>query len=62
VAYGQGEIVVRRQQGRQAEIRSHYFGGAVIESHASIEGGQLKVMAVEHSAGAPLEWIEVHVS
>ena len=63
VPYGGGEIVLRRQQGKQAEILSHYFGDTVTQSHASIEGGRLKLIAEErNAAGRPLEWIEVRIS
>jgi hypothetical protein len=63
VSYGSGEIVIRRQQGRQAEILSHYFGDSAVPGKASIEDGLLRITAAERdSAGKPLEWIEVHIS
>ena len=63
VSYGSGEIAIRREQGKRAEILSHYFGGAAIPLKKSIEDGYLKIMAEERdSAGKPLEWIEVRVS
>jgi hypothetical protein len=63
VPYGDGEVVLRRQVGSKAEIISHYFGGAPTRNQATIEKGELKITARErNSAGAPLEWIEVHVS
>jgi hypothetical protein len=63
VPYGDGEIVLRRNLGKTAEIISHYFGDAVTESRAPIENGQLKIAALQRNAtGKPLEWIEVHVS
>jgi hypothetical protein len=63
VSYGGGEIFVRRLQGKQAEIVSHYFGNTVVPGRASIEDGFLKVVVAERdSAGKPLEWIEVHIS
>jgi hypothetical protein len=61
--YGPGEIVIRRQQGKRAEAVSHYFGGGTSKTNAVIEGGQLKLTAVERSVeGKPLEWIEVSIA
>jgi hypothetical protein len=63
VPYGDGEIVIRRQVGSKAEIISHYFREAPTTNQATIENGELKITARErNSTGAPLEWIEVHVS
>jgi hypothetical protein len=63
VSYGSGEIVIRRQQGKQAEIRSHYLGNTVVPGEASVSDGFLRVTAAERdSTGKPLEWIEVHIS
>ena len=63
VPYGDGEIVLRRQFGSNAEIISHYFGGAVTTNQASIENGELKIAARDRNqASKPLEWIEVHIS
>ena len=52
VPYGGGEIVIRRSLGTKAEIVSHYFGEAVTRSQASIENGELKMMAAEHNRQA----------
>jgi hypothetical protein len=61
--YGAGEITIRRLQGKQAAIVSHYFGGTAIKSTAEVEGGLLTLHAVERDPrGKPLEWIEVHIS
>jgi hypothetical protein len=63
VSYGSGEIVIRRQQGKQAEIVSHYFGDSAVPGKASIADGLLRIAAAERdSAGKPLEWIEVRIS
>jgi hypothetical protein len=63
VSYGSGEIVIRRQQGKQAEVLSHYFGGSAVPGKASIEDGLLRITAADRdSAGKPLEWIEVRIS
>ena len=63
VSYGSGDIVIRRQQGKQAEILSHYFGDGAVPGKASIEGGFLTITAAERdSGGKPLEWIEVRIS
>ena len=63
VSYAGGEIFVRRRQGRQAEIVSHYFGNNVVPGKAVIAEGFLKITATERdSAGNPLEWIEVRIS
>jgi hypothetical protein len=63
VAYGAGEIEIRRQQGRHAAVVSHYFGGASTKSSAVIQDGRLKLTAVaQDAAGAPLEWMELSIS
>jgi hypothetical protein len=63
VAYGGGEIVLRREQGKQAAITSHYFGETVAHGEAAIAEGYLKVTVEErNAAGKPLEWIEVRIS
>jgi hypothetical protein len=63
VSYGSGEVVIRRQQGKQAEIVSHYFGDGAVPGKASIADGFLRITAAERdSAGKPLEWIEVRIS
>lgn len=63
VPYGDGEISIRRQRGRHAEIISHYFGGSHVEARARIENGQLKLTPKQRNASsAPLEWIEVRIS
>ena len=63
VPYGSGEIVIRRQQGKQAEVISHYFGDSAVPGKASVEGGLLRITTADRdSAGKPLEWIEVRIS
>jgi hypothetical protein len=63
VTFAGGEIFVRRQQGKQAETISHYFGNTVVPGRAAIENGFLKIIAADRDpAGKPLEWIEVHIS
>ena len=63
VSYGSGEIILRRQQGKQAAITSHYFGETAAQSEAPIADGYLKVSAeARNAAGKPLEWIEVRIS
>jgi hypothetical protein len=63
VSYGSGEIFIRRQQGKQAEIRSHYFGDTVVPGKASVSDGYLRIIAADRdSTGKPLEWIEVRIS
>jgi hypothetical protein len=63
VPCGDGEIVLRRSSGTKAEISSHYFGGTVTGSEATIANGELKIIAHQHnSEGKPLEWIEVRIS
>ena len=63
VPYGSGEILIRREQGRNADILSHYFGGSVVKSQSTVENGQLKLTAQQHnSERMPLEWIEVRIS
>ena len=63
VSYGDGEISIRRRQGRQADIVSHYLGNTAVPGKASIEDGFLRIIATERDpAGKPLEWIEVRIS
>ena len=58
-----GEIFVRRQQGKKAEMVSHYFGNTAVPAKASIEDGFLRIVVTERdAAGKPLEWIEVRIS
>ncbi len=62
VSYGGGQIMLRRQRGTQAEITSHYFGGALVQSSAAIKDGMLTLTAHEQGpAGKPLEWMEVRI-
>jgi hypothetical protein len=63
VAYGGGEISILRENGKQAEIVSHYFGGEAAQKQASIHDGRLAIRVADHSAtGKPLEWIDIHIS
>jgi hypothetical protein len=63
VSYSGGQITLRRQEGKKAEMVSHYFGGAVTQGNAPIEGGWLKITVEDrNSAGKPLEWIEISIS
>jgi len=63
VAYGGGEISILRENGKQAEIVSHYFGGEAAQKQASIHDGRLTITVADHSAtGKPLEWIDIHIS
>jgi hypothetical protein len=62
VAYGPGEIVIRRDEGRQAEIISHYFGGSAVTSQAQIDRNELKLSPALDHVGNPLEWIEINIA
>jgi hypothetical protein len=63
VPYASGDITIRREQGGRAMIVSHYFGGSVTSSEASIVNGLLTVSAVhEITDGTPLVWIEVRIT
>jgi hypothetical protein len=63
VSYGGGEISLRREQGQQAKVISHYFRGVNTEATFPIVGGRLEFDAKSHhTADTPLEWIEVHIS
>jgi hypothetical protein len=62
VSYGPGEITLKREQGRNARITSHYFGGSSTKSNVAISNGQLSFsVTTENEDQAPLEWIEVSV-
>jgi hypothetical protein len=63
VSYGGGELLIRRQQGRQAVVVSHYLGNTTVPGEASVEDGFLRLdVAERNAAGQPLEWIEIHIS
>jgi len=63
VPQGDGEVVLRRESGKNAQILSHYFGGSVESQEAAIEAEQLKLNAQMHNRERkPLEWIEVKIS
>ena len=63
VPYGDGEIEIARQRGRQATIVSHYLGETVAQKRMPIESGCLKMTSeCYNSLGKPLEWIEVTIS
>ncbi len=62
VPFGSGEIVVRRREGRRAEVFSHYFDGTVVKDQSTIDNGGLKLTARARSVSqSPLEWIEVRI-
>ncbi len=63
VAYGGGEISILRENGKEAGIVSHYFGGEAAQQRALIHDGRLTITVADHSAtGKPLEWIDIHIS
>jgi hypothetical protein len=62
VPYDSGEITIRRQAGKSAEIVGHYFGGATTREQVPITDGRLTLNAQLHDRGGkPLEWIEVGI-
>ena len=63
VPYGDGEISIRRQQGRRAEVVTHHFGGAVTEANTAINSGRLKLPLAERAASNNfVEWIDVRIT
>lgn len=63
VAYGEGAISIRRRRGTTAKVMSHYFDGSSSGSTVPIANGELKLTAqLRNRAGAPLEWMEVHIA
>jgi hypothetical protein len=63
VTYAPGDILIRRNFGKRAVILSHYLGGSVTRSTASIRDGLLKLQpAVRNDAGQPLEWMEIQIA
>jgi hypothetical protein len=63
VPYADGEILIRRQEGKQAEVMSHYLGNISVPGKASFDGGFLRLVAAGRGPGGkPLEWIEVRIS
>ena len=58
-----GEILIRRENGDQAQIIEHYLGGSQTPRSVTISAGQLRLASAErNSKGAPLEWIEVKIT
>jgi hypothetical protein len=63
VPYGDGTISIRREQGRKADVSTHHFGGAVTQTHITMDNGQLNLPVKRRDANNELvEWIDVHVS
>jgi hypothetical protein len=62
VSYGPGEITLKREQGHQARITSHFFGGASSDATVAVANGQLSfLVSADKKNSAPLEWIEVRI-
>ncbi len=63
VAYGGGEVWLKREVGKQALVTSHYFGGQSHQSTVPIVGGQLKLdVLAKGSKEEPLEWVNLSIS
>jgi hypothetical protein len=63
VPYGDGEISIRREQGRRADVFTHHFGGAVTEAHIPIDNDLLKLSITERGAANNfVEWIDVRIT
>jgi hypothetical protein len=63
VPYGTGELTIKRETGRVADMIEHYFGGDIQPKRLSIENGHLRVLLRERSeSGSLVEWIEIKVS
>ncbi len=63
VTYAPGEISIRRDSGKKAQIVSHYLGGTTERQTALVENGRLTLHpSIRNAAGQPLEWMEVRIS
>jgi hypothetical protein len=63
VPYGDGQISIRRDQGRKVDIFTHHFGGAVTQTHATIENGRLSFPVKERGAKNDLvEWMDIQIA
>jgi hypothetical protein len=62
VTYAPGEISIRRDSGKKAQIVSHYLGGTTERQTAIVENGRLTLHpSIRNAAGQPLEWMEVRI-
>src|SRR5262252_6132753 len=62
VPYGTGELTVKRETGRAADMIEHCFGGESQTKRLLVENGHLRVPLRERSErGSLVEWIEVKV-
>jgi hypothetical protein len=60
VACGPGEILLRREEGKQASITAYYLHGATEKLTAPVVNQQIRIpVSLQHSTGVPLEWIDV---
>jgi hypothetical protein len=58
-----GEILIRRDEGKKADVMNHYHGNISVPGKAVIQNGYLRIVAIQEGPeGKPLEWIEVHIS
>ncbi len=63
VPCGEGEVILKREQGKQAQIVNHYFGGATTSATLAIADNQLRIpVQSHHSSTEPIEWIEVQIT
>ena len=62
VPYGDGTISIHREQGRNADVHTHLFGGAVTQTHIAMDNGQLNLPVKQRGANNDLvEWIDLHI-
>ena len=63
VAFGPGEIFLRREEGKQATVTAHYLHGRTEKFTALVVNRQIRIPVIlQHSTGVPLEWIDVQFS
>ena len=63
VPFGEGEISIRREQGRRADVVTHHFGGSVTEANIVINSGRLRLPLAERAASNNfVEWIDVRIT
>ncbi len=62
VPCGDGEVNIRRAEGREAEVTEHWFGGASTSTRVPIRNGFCRLTLRTHGENnRPLEWIELRI-
>lgn len=64
VPCGDGEVGIQREEGHEAEVTEHWFGGASTSRRVPVRGGfcRLPIRTKRQADGLPIEWIHVRIS